>query len=93
MSGLDKLAFSFLSDLHSDNVKETFESLSNMVEALENKNDPDPIELEITDVSYQLVEKLNLLAELLKKYVIENDVLLGDKIQSLRDDQRVTLFE
>jgi len=93
MSGLDKLAFSFLSDLHSDNVKETFESLSNMLEALENKNDPDPIELEITDVSYQLVEKLNLLAELLKKYVIENDVLLGDKIQSLRDDQRVTLFE
>jgi len=93
MSGIDKLAFSFLSDLHSDNVKETFESLSNMLEALENKNDPDPIELEITDVSYQLVEKLNLLAELLKKYVIENDVLLGDKIQSLRDDQRVTLFE
>ena len=93
MSIIDKLAFSFLSELHSDDVKETFESLSNMLEALENKDDPDLIELEITDISYQLVEKLNLLTELLKKYVIENDILLGDKIQSLHDNQSITLFE
>lgn len=93
MSRIDKLAFSFLSELHSDNVKETFESLSNILEALEMKDDPDPIELEITDTSYQLIEKLNLLAELLKKYIIENDVLLGDKVQSLRKEQSITLFE
>ena len=92
MSIIDKLAFSFLSELHSDDVKETFESLSNMLEALENKDDPDPVELEITDISYQLIEKLNLLTDLLKKYVTENDILLGDKIQSLRD-RTITLFE
>jgi len=92
MSIIDKLAFSFLSELHSDDVKETFESLSNMLEALENKDDPDPVELEITYISYQLIEKLNLLTDLLKKYVTENDILLGDKIQSLRY-RTITLFE
>jgi len=93
MSQLDKLAFSFLSELHSDNVKNTFESLSNMLEALEIKNDPDPIELEMADVSYQIIEKVNLLSDILKKYVNENEMLLGDKIQSLYDDNTVTLFE
>jgi hypothetical protein len=93
MSQLDKLAFSFLSELHSDNVKNTFESLSNMLEALEIKNDPDPIELEMADVSYQIIEKVNLLSEILKKYVNENEILLGDKIQSLYDDNKATLFE
>jgi len=93
MSHLDKLAFSFLSELRSDSVKNTFESLSNMLEALEIKNDPDPIELEMVDTSYQLIEKMNLLSELLKKYINENDVLLGDKIQSLYDSNAITLFE
>ena len=93
MSQLDKLAFSFLSELHSDNVKNTFESLSNMLEALEIKNDPDPIELEMANVSYQIIEKVNLLSEILKKYVNDNEILLGDKIQSLYDDNKVTLFE
>jgi len=93
MSPLDKLAFSFLSELHSDSVKNTFESLSNMLEALETKDDPDPIELEIVDMSYQFIEKMNLMSELLKKYVGENDILLGDKIQSLYDNNAVTLFE
>lgn len=93
MSQLDKLAFSFLSELHSDNVKNTFESLSNMLEVLEIKNDPDPIELEMADVSYQIIEKVNLLSDILKKYVNENEILLGDKIQSLYDDNKVTLFE
>jgi len=93
MSSLDKLAFSFLSELHSDSVKNTFESLSNMLEALETKNDPDPIELEIVDISYQFIEKMNLMSEILKKYVNEDDVLLGDKIQSLYEGNSLSLFE
>jgi hypothetical protein len=93
MSRIDKLAFALLSELHSDNVKATFESLSNMLESLETKDDPDLIELEITDTAYQLIEKVNLLSELLKKYVNENDILLGDKVQSLYDENPVTLLE
>jgi hypothetical protein len=93
MSSLDKLAFSFLSELHSDGVKNTFESLSNMLEALETKDDPDPIELEMVDTSYQLIEKMNLLSELLKKYVNEGDILIGDKIQSLYEGISLSLFE
>ena len=93
MSSLDKLAFSFLSELHSDGIKSTFESLSNMLEALETKDDPDPIELEMVDISYQFIEKMNLLSELLKKYVNENDILIGDKIQSLYEGNSLSLFE
>lgn len=93
MSSLDKLAVSFLSELHSDGIKNTFESLSNMLEALETKDDPDPIELEMVDTSYQLIEKMNLLSELLKKYVNEGDILIGDKIQSLYEGNSLSLFE
>jgi len=93
MPQIDKLALSFLSELHSDNVKNTFEALSNMLEVLENKNDPDKIELEIADTAYQLIEKLNILSELLKNYIVENDVLLGDKIQSLYNNRVSTIFE
>ena len=88
----DKLALAFLSELHSDNVKNTFESLSNMLKALENKNDPDQIEVDIVKQTYRLIEQLNLLSETIKVYVTENDVLLGDKVQSLYD-KTLTLFE
>ena len=88
----DKLALAFLTELHSDNVKGTFESLSDMMKALEDKNDPDQIEVDIVEQTYQLIEKLNVLSETLKIYVTENDVLLGDKIQSLID-KNMTLFD
>jgi predicted XRE-type DNA-binding protein len=89
---IDKLALAFLTELHSDNVKGTFESLSNMLNELENKNDPEKIEVDIVEQIYQLIEKLNVISETLKVYVSENDVLLGDKIQSLID-KNMTLFE
>lgn len=88
----DKLALAFLTELHSDNVKGTFESLSNMLNELEDKNDPEQIEVDIVEQAYQLIEKLNVLSETLKVYVTENDVLLGDKIQSLID-RNMTLFD
>lgn len=88
----DKLALAFLTELHSDNVKGTFESLSNMLKELEDKNDPEQIEVDIAEQVYRLIEQLNILSETLKVYVTENDVLLGDKIQSLID-KNMTLFE
>ena len=88
----DKLALAFLTELHSDNVKGTFESLSNMLNELEDKNDPEQIEVDIVEQAYQLIEILNVLSETLKVYVTENDVLLGDKIQSLID-RNMTLFD
>lgn len=93
MSQNGKLAFSFLSELHSDNVKNTFESLTNMLESLETKNDPDRIELEIVDNGYQLIEKINLISELLKEYIKNENILIGDKIQDLYDNSFLSLFE
>jgi hypothetical protein len=88
----DKLALVFLNELHSDNVKNTFESLSNMLKELENKDDPDQIEVDIVEQTYRLIEELNVLSETIKVYVTKNDVLLGDKVQSLYD-KTLTLFE
>ncbi len=37
----------FLEGLHGDNTKSTFEQLTGLVEMLENKVDPDPIEIRV----------------------------------------------
>jgi len=45
------------------------DNLSNLIEYLESKDDPDPDELYILEAIYQYVEKLNLLESHLNKYV------------------------
>lgn len=59
----------FLNELNSREVKSTFEFLETILDNLENKNDPDRIEMEIVDSAYQAIEKLNILENNLRKYV------------------------
>ncbi len=74
----------FLNELNSKEVKSAFEFLSTILERLEEKNDPDPIEMEIVDASYQAIEKLNILENNLRKYVNdENKTLLGNTLNDL----------
>jgi len=74
----------FLNELNSKEVKSAFEFLSTIMENLEEKNDPDPIEMEIVDASYQAIEKLNILESNLRKYVNdENKTLLGNTLNDL----------
>jgi len=73
----------FLNELKSDSVKSALGSLSILLNELEEKNDPEPIEMEIVDVSYQLLEKLNLLEAALRKYKATDHILAGDKLSNL----------
>ena len=77
----------FLNELNSKEVKSTFEFLSTILESLEEKIDPDPIEMEIVDSAYQLIEKLNILQGNLRKYVTsENSRSATSKLVDLYDD-------
>ena len=70
-----------LNELRSNEVKLLFERVKNFTEDLEDKNDPDPIEIQIVDASYQLIEKLNLFESIMKQYATNNaDELLGNKL-------------
>jgi len=77
----------FLNELNSKEVKNTFEFLATILEKLEEKNDPEPIEMEIVDASYQAIEKLNILENNLRKYVNdENKTLLGNILNDLYEN-------
>ena len=74
----------FLNELNSTEVKGTFEFLENILKELEEKIDPDPIEMEIVDSAYQTIEKLNVLENNLRKYVTDqNRTLPGNRLNDL----------
>ena len=73
----------FLNEINSKSTKDAFGSLLTLIEDLENKNDPEPVEIEIVDVAYQLIEKLNLLESAMRKYSSMEHVLTGDKLDNL----------
>jgi hypothetical protein len=74
----------FLNELNSGEVKSTFEFLSTILEGLEDKVDPDRIEMEIVDSAYQAIEKMSILESTLRKYVNDdNQTLSGTKLQNL----------
>lgn len=90
------IVVNFLNEVNSSSVKSTLEGLKNLIEELEDKNDPEMIEVEIVNVSYQLFEKLELLQSVLRKYVTHEHILTGDKLENLYDDNETgtsTLFK
>lgn len=86
MSRTRNLAFRFLRELNSKDVQESFESLGELLEHLETKNDPDPKEIKIVDAAYQALEKIKHLEGLMKVYIGESDgITKGSKLQKLYD--------
>jgi len=59
-----------------------FETLYYLLEILENKIDPDPEEICIVSELYQLIEKMKLLEERLRKYV-KTEKCPGNKLDEL----------
>jgi len=77
----------FLEGLHSKELRDTFEHLQGLIETLENKNDPDPIEIKLVDNIYSFLEKLNILESNINSY--SKDVSLdpiGSKLSSLYEN-------
>jgi hypothetical protein len=73
-----------LNELNSEEVKNLFEHLQRFLEHLEEKNDPEPIEIQIVDSAYQLIEKMQLFESVIKQYGIKtSEDLLGSKLDKL----------
>jgi len=86
MSKESKLAQRFLQSINEESTKSTFDSLSILIEQLENKVDPNPMEMNIVESLYHFIEKLKILEGNLKGYVKEsNKNLPGNKLSSLYD--------
>jgi len=83
MSSTDKLIKSFLLKLHTEEVSETFELLSIIVEQLENKDDPELFEVQLFNAASELIEKINLIHGLIKDH--GTGKLTGNKLQGLYD--------
>ncbi len=87
MSRTQKFAERFLNKLQRESTQETFEILELLMEELENKNDPDPAEVQLVESIYLFVEKMKLMEGAIKKYVVESRTSLpGNKLSSLYED-------
>lgn len=87
MVKLKKLISDFLTELNAEEHQQVFNSLNVLLEHIENKNDPEPIELQIADSTYQLLEHLGNVQNLLKKYQKETTKNLpGNKLSSLYEN-------
>jgi hypothetical protein len=86
MSTTDKLITNFLSELHSNSTQDMFEKLAQLIEHLEEKDDPESTDILIVDSIYQALEKIKTLDSILKNYVGESGTILkGNKLQDLYD--------
>ena len=61
-------ALNFLNEMESEALKSALESLEVLLKELEEKNDPEPIEMEIVNSSYKLIENLQTIKVLLRQY-------------------------
>ena len=73
-----------LNEFRSESVKSVLESLLILLKELEEKNDPEPVEIEIVSITYQFLEKLNLLENSLRTYKKSESILTGNKLYDLR---------
>lgn len=87
MSRTHKFAERFLNKLQRESTQETFEILELLMEELENKNDPDPAEVQLVESIYLFVEKMKIMEGAMKKYIVESrDTLPGNKLSALYEE-------
>jgi len=89
----NNLVVDFLNVINSESVQSGFSSLVNLLQELEVKNDPNPVEMEIVDSAYQVIEKLNILQSALTRYKSSDKLLTGNKLSSLYEKNNDNLFE
>jgi len=82
----------FLNELRSSSVKNALSSLSILLNELEEKNDPEPIEIEIVSRAYQLFEAITLVEAAMRKYKITNHVITGNKLDSLKEKDDISNY-
>jgi hypothetical protein len=83
MSTSHNKAAMFLEGLHHNETKSIFENLTSLIEELENKSDPDPVEINLVHNIYSFLEQLSILEGNLNSYSKESNNELGNKLTSL----------
>ena len=53
MPGSDRISLQFIQEINSQDVKQSIRTLGQIIEALESKSDPEPIEIDIVSNAYQ----------------------------------------
>ena len=82
-----KTARSFLDQLVSESGKMTYETLSILLDQLENKNDPEPEEMRLVEQIYNFMEQLKRIENNVRSYVKNtSEEPLGTKLSNLYDE-------
>jgi hypothetical protein len=86
-SNSGKLAKIFFENVTSKQSATIWESLLQLVSELENKSDPDPVEVRLVDSIYHFLERLKILEGNIQSYVKDSgDKLPGNKLASLYEN-------
>lgn len=85
MSRFKEITTKFLQEIHSKDVAEWLQELKFLSEGLEEKIDPEPIELQIVGSVYQLLENFEQVDNLIKEY--KKDSLPSEKLTSLYEQK------
>jgi hypothetical protein len=88
-----KMTASFLNELKTGDTKPLFSLLNRIVENLENKVDPETIEIEMVDLAYQVIEKFQLLEAAMNKYVVDSHGKLEGSVLSDLYERQTNLFD
>jgi len=83
MSASHNKAKMFLEGLHQTGTKGAFEHLISLVQELESKPDPDPVEINLVHNIYSFIERLNILEGNLGSYAKESKNDIGSKLSKL----------
>ena len=76
----------FLESLQTEEVKDALQHLSRLIDQLENKKDPDPIELKLLESIYHFLEKFQILQGNLKSYSRDFKDTAKNKLSDLYDE-------
>ena len=83
------LVIKFLNELNSNEMKSLMDHLASILESLESKDDPEPIEMSIVNEAYQTIEKIKVLESSLRTYVNGGGTLDGDKLNDLYESSDI----
>ncbi len=88
-----KMTASFLNELKTGDTKPLFSLLNRIVENLEDKVDPETIEIEMVDLAYQVIEKFQLLEAAMNKYVVDSNGKLEGNVLTDLYERQTNLFD
>jgi len=89
-----RLAQTFLSEATVGEAKDAFDVLQTLIEELEVKEDPDPIEVRLIANLYNFVEHLEIMKSNLHSYVKDSmDLMPGSTLGKLYDEESMDGFK